>query len=156
MQVMLVCEALWTTHLAPATMTEGGAAPKSVPSKVKLLPPLRTQSVTSLLGVVVAHPMTLSIDGNRYDTALGSVNVATPDVTVMANPTPDPAGSMNVNDVWLATSVIAMLICGTKNPPTVTLSGGNKLAPVMVMMRPPTVGQYGADTSTLDESGPVS
>ncbi len=153
--MMLVCEAFRMTHLAPATMTEGGAAPKSVPSKVKLLPPLRTQSVTALLGVVVAHPITLSIDGNRYDTASRSVNVATPDVTVKANPSPDPAGSMNVNDVWLTTSVITMLMSGTEKPPTATLSGGNKLAPVMVMVRPPTVGQFGAETIALDESGPV-
>jgi hypothetical protein len=155
MQVMLVCDAVCTTHLAPAMMTEGGAVPKSVPSKVKLLPPPRAQSVTALLGVVVAHPITLSIDGNRYDTALGRVNVAPPDVTAKANPTPDPAGSANVIDVWLATSVITMLICGAKKLPTATLSGGNKLAPVMVMVRPPTVGQNGADTMTLDESRPV-
>jgi len=98
-QVMLVCEAIRTTHFAPAIMTEGGTAPKSVPSKVTLLPPLRTQSVTALLGVVVAHPIMLSIDDNRYDTALGSVNVATPDVTVKAKPSPDPAGNTNVTDV---------------------------------------------------------
>ncbi len=99
MQVMLVCVAVRTKHLTPAIITEGGTAPKSVPSKVKLLPPPRTQFVTALLGVVVAHPIMLSIEGNLYDTALGNVNVATPDVTVKANPTPDPAGSTNVSDV---------------------------------------------------------
>jgi len=136
-------------------MTEGGVAPKSVPNKVKLLPPLRKQSVTAPLGEVVAHPIMLSIDVNRYDTALGSVNVATPDVTVKAKPTPDPAGSTNVNDVYIAMSVITILDCAAEKLPMATLSGGNKLAPVMVMVRPPTVGQYGADTITLDESGPV-
>jgi hypothetical protein len=154
-QVMLVCEAARTAHFAPAIRTEGGMAPKSVPSKVMLLPPTRTQSVTALLGVVAAHPVMLSIEGSRYDTALASMNVAPPDVTVKAKPTPDPTGSTKVNDVWLATSVITILDGAAEKLPTATASGGNKLAPVMVMVTPPMVGQYGAHTSTLDESGPI-
>ena len=155
-QVTAVCEAVCTRQVAAATMILGGATPKSLPTNVMLLPPVRTHSVTTLASAVVAQPTTADTFGSLYDTAFGTICLALPEVTVKGNCTPDPAGNWNVKAVKFTVSVTKTSCDGTAVVPTVTVSGGKRFKPETDMVKPPWLGQYGDCTSTPDESGPMA